>query len=494
VIVASILLPLAAGCLTLLLGRRASEAAAFLAGAGTIVASVLLAVEVWRDGPVSHLLGGWGAPIGIELRADGLSAAMLVMCAAVSLPVILFARSYFSIGEYSRGWSASGAFWPLMLFLWTALNALFLSSDIFNLYVALEVLTLSAVALVTLSGGVTALVSAMRYLLAAFVGSMLYLLGVAILYAAHHTLDLTLLAERVTPGGESLVAVALISGGLALKTALFPVHFWLPRAHASAPAPVSALLSSLVITASFYLILRLWVGPFAPVLVTGAGQIFGVLGAGAIIWGSVQALRQKHLKVMIAYSTVAQIGYLFLLLPLITSAMLAGEGGAAWGADAWNGGIYHAISHALAKAAMFLAAGSIVHSLGSDQIVGISGIARHLPVSTYAFGIAGMSLIGLPPSGGFVAKWLLLSASFASGQWWWAVVILAGGVLTAGYVFLVLGQELSLAPSDRAGEFLPVPRTMEYTAMALALIALVLGVRVSEPLALLRVGLPFPGG
>jgi formate hydrogenlyase subunit 3/multisubunit Na+/H+ antiporter MnhD subunit len=153
-----------------------------------------------------------------------------------------------------------------------------------------------------------------------------------------------------------------------------------------------------------------------------------------------------------------------------------------------GGGVYHALAHAFAKAAMFLAAGSIVRALGSDRIAGVSGIATHLPVSTYAFGIAGMTLIGLPPSGGFVAKWLLLSAALSSGQWWWGVVLLLGGVLTAGYVFLVLGQELSQASSDRTADFRPVPARMEVAAMALALLSLGLGLRAAEPLALLAIG------
>jgi multicomponent Na+:H+ antiporter subunit D len=277
--------------------------------------------------------------------------------------------------------------------------------------------------------------------------------------------------------------------GLCLRAALFPFRFWLPDAHARAPAPVSALLSTLVVTASFYLVLRLWAFVFAPILSPAAGQLMGGLGAAAILWGSALAIRQQRLKRMVAYSTVAQVGYLFLMLPLLvgTGDPLAAPGASL---DAWNGGMYHALSHAFAKAAMFLAVGAIAHSLGDDRIVGIGGIATHLPISTYAFGIAGMTLIGLPPSGGFVSKWLLLSAAIGGRQWWWAVVILVGGILTAGYVFLVLGQELSQADSDREVAFTPVPPVMEYAAMGLALAALLLGLRTAEVIELLGTGLP----
>jgi multicomponent Na+:H+ antiporter subunit D len=485
-----ILLPFGAACLALLLPRVRN-----LIGVLTLVLSAAsglwLALRVTSRGVLRHDVGGWEAPLGIALHVDGLAAVMLLMSGFVSLPIGLYAASYFHAagGE----WQPGESFWPLALLLLGALHALFLSGDLFNLYVTLELVTLAAVSLVVLNSGESALLASIRYLLAAFVASLFYLFGVAILYAAYGSLDLQVLAGVVGPEPASLVAAALITGGLLLKTALFPLHFWLPRAHAAAPAPVSALLSSLVVTATFYLVVRLWTSVFTEVVTPAGGQLIGALGTGAIVWGSVQALRQQHLKVMIAYSTVAQLGYLFLLVPLVVSALAAGEAAAGWGADAWNGGVYHAISHALAKAAMFLAGGTIAFALGDDRIVGIRGIARKLPISTYAFGIAGMTLIGLPPSGGFVAKWLLLSAAFSSGQWWWAIAMLVGGVLTAGYVFLVLGQDLSLASGDVERELRPVPPLMEYAAMVLALAALGLGVRVQEPLAMLRVGFPFAG-
>ncbi len=491
-----VLVPLAGGCLALLL-RRQVVPLGMVTGAGTLLACAALTGQVWMHGALRHPVGGWGAPLGIELYADGLSVLMLLMTAAVGLGIGVYAIGYFAppggrVGEASDTWRPAQKFWPLVLFLWAALNALFLSADVFNLYVALEVMTISAVALVVLARENVALLAAMRYLLAAFLGSLSYLLGVALLYGAFHTLDITLLGERMAPGPPAWAAAALITVGLALKTALFPLHFWLPRAHASAPAPVSALLSALVVKASFYMLLRLWVVVFPPAVTGAAAQFVGLLGAGAILWGSLQAIRQQHLKIMIAYSTVAQIGYLFLLLPLALGAGgMAGAVMTAGAVDAWNGGVYHLLSHAFAKAAMFMAAGSIMRALGSDRIVGISGIASHLPITTYAFGLAGLSLIGLPPSGGFVAKWLLLSAAIAGGQWWWAVVILVGGVLTAGYIFLVLGQELSQARSDIEPEFAPVPPSMEYAAMLLAAVAMLLGLRATEPLALLAIGSPF---
>ncbi len=483
----AIVLPLLAATFILLL-RRARGAAiiAIAAVAAEVVCTTILLLEVWHAGAARYAMGGWRAPLGIELHVDGIAASMAFITAAVALPATLYAEA--SLGAREPGeWRAQDAFWPCWLFLLGALQALYLSADAFNLYVSLELLTLASIALVVLANSAEARRAAMRYLMAAFLGSLAFLMAVALLYADAHVLDLRLIGAHLSPGPLAWAAVAFACAGLAMKSALFPLHFWLPGAHSTAPAPVSAMLSGFVVAAAFYVFLRLWFEAFSPVVTPAAAQVIGVLGALAIVWGSVQAIRQRGLKLMIAYSTVGQIGYVFLVIPL---AQGSGTGVPPWALDAWRGGIYLLLSHACAKAAMFLAAGTITRALGHDRLHGISGIASKLPISTYAFGIAGMSLIGLPPSGGFIGKWLLLSASIASGQWWWAVVIVIGGILTAGYVFLVLGQELSQAQSDTEAVLKRVPRTLEYAAMTLALVALLLGVRAIEPLELLRIGNP----
>ena len=189
---------------------------------------------------------------------------------------------------------------------------------------------------------------------------------------------------------------------------------------------------------------------------------------------------------LVAYSTVAQIGYLFLLFPLVSA------GGAA-AADAWAGGIFHVISHALAKSAMFLAAGTVLARFGHDRMEGIDGLSRRAPLTAMAFGLAGVTMIGLPPSGGFVAKWQMISASLRSGEWWWAVVVVAGGLLAAGYVFRVVGKFLRHEESgedDIAVDSGPSPRAMEWAALSLALGALLLGVAGQPLLELITVGAP----
>ncbi len=467
--VMAILLPLAGAMACFLSPRRASPLG-LITALGVVACAAGLGWQVAEQGAQRYAIGGWGAPLGIDLYADGLSLLMLMVTAVVGLGISVYSSGYFNREKAVN-------FWPLWMFLWSALNALFLSADIFNLYVTLELLGLAAVALVALAGGADALTGAMRYLLVSLLGSLAYLLGVALLYHSFGCLDIALLAERMEPSPAVMAAMGLMSAGLLLKTALFPLHFWLPPAHASAPAPVSALLSALVVKASFYILLRLWLDVF-PVTAAGLGQLLGLLGAAAVLWGGLQALRQTRLKMLIAYSTVAQLGYLFLAFPLGSNV-------------AWQGALYLLLSHALAKAAMFMAAGNILCFGGHDRIADLDRVAQRLPLSLAAFGLAGVSIMGLPPSGGFIAKWLLLEAAMRSGQWWWVIILILGGLLAAAYVFKVIGYAFTQAVMTH--EARAVPATMEWAALVLALVAILLGLVAPWPLALMEIGLPFGG-
>lgn len=513
-----ILIPFIAGLAAFAIGGRSSRILG-LSGAGlTAIVAFLLVGEVWTGGVWAYTLGGWETPLGISLRADGLSAFLIGMTAVVGLGISLYSVRYFGaltpdlspksgrggsegnpapVGAAVPGrpdaenaaapWLPAANFWPLWMLLWGSLNALFLSSDIFNLYVGLELLTLASVALIILEREQDAIIAGLRYLLAAFLGSMVYLLGVALLYAETGVLDLTLLADADPAGTAVQVAGGLMAAGLLLKAALFPLHFWLPAAHSSAPAPVSAALSALVVKAAFYLLIRLWFEVFEPAGTVSVEQMIGGLGALAIVVGSFQAIRQERLKLMIAYSTVAQMGYLFLMIPLAGSF---GDPQAVWRFEAWSGGLYHALSHGLAKSSMFLAAGVILTSFGHDRVWRLAGSAYRFPVIYLSFGIAGMSLMGLPPSAGFVGKWLMLTSAIQSGQWWWAAVLLIGGLLTAGYVAIILSQALQ-HDEDISSEPFPVPRLMTLTVFVLAVLSLLLGLRAAEPLELLEIGAPF---
>jgi formate hydrogenlyase subunit 3/multisubunit Na+/H+ antiporter MnhD subunit len=403
---------------------------------------------------------------------------MLVTAALIMPAAGMFARKSFSAPPGVSERRTSFAFWILLLGLWTGLNVIFVGGDLFNLFVALEILTFTGVPLVCLDGRAETLTAALRYLLFALLGSVFYLLGAGLLYGAYGTLDIALLSTTIRPEPAVWAAAALMTVGLLAKTALFPLHLWLPPAHANAPAAASAVLSALVVKGSFFLLVRLWfsVLPTPPNAIPMA--LLAGLGSAAILFGSVLALRQVRLKLLIAYSTIAQIGYLFIMFPLAL-------GGHFWSVGAWNGGLMQTLSHALAKAAMFLCAGLIAESLGHDRIAEMRGVARALPMTMFAFGLSGLSLMGLPPSGGFVAKWLLIRAAVEAGQWVWALVMLAGGLLAAGYVYRVLAP--ALASGAVALKSKPA-RSREAIALALAIAAAALGFAPTEFFDFLQIG------
>jgi formate hydrogenlyase subunit 3/multisubunit Na+/H+ antiporter MnhD subunit len=423
-----------------------------------------------------HAVGGWGAPLGIDLAADGLTAVMLLLTQGVALPLLLYARGYFA-GDSA----AVRYFWPLTSFLLAGLNAL-LAADLFNLYVTLEPVGLAAVGLVAMSGTATQIAAGLRYLFATLVGSGMYLLGVALIYGAYGTVSIGTLTPLIDVDAPAAVRIAggLMLLGLMLKTALLPFHTWLPPAHGGAPAPVSALLSALVVKASFYLILRLWLGPLAP-RANAAAWLPALLGSAAILWGSWQAIRAVRLKMLVAYSTVAQLGYLFLIFPLLGADVTSGNA-------ALQAGAMQVVAHGLAKAAMFAAVGVLIHVTGREGVTDVAGVADRLPVTLFAFALAGVTLMGLPPSGGFLAKWLLIDAALKQGQWWLAAVAIAGGLLAAVYVLRVLRQAF-LAPAQGERRHLAhrAPPLLEWTAFALAAASVGIGLRGVELVELLGV-------
>jgi formate hydrogenlyase subunit 3/multisubunit Na+/H+ antiporter MnhD subunit len=464
-------LPLLAAIASLLISSyrwRAGVSVVFAMMQLLVVVLLLWAIQDNIEAQSRYLLGGWGAPLGIDLAVDGLSSIMLLATAVLVLILSIYSTWYFSDPL------KAARFWPLWWLLVTGLNVAFVAADAFNIYVALELIGLASVALVALAGGREAYSAALRYALVGLLGSLCYLLGVTLLYRAYGTLDLAQLATLAQANPITWAALSLISVGLLLKTALLPLHFWLPPAHASAPAPVSAVLSALVVKASFYLLVRFWLDVLSPA-VTDAGLYFmGVLGSAAIIFGCIAAFRAQRLKLLVAYSTVAQLGYLFLLFPLT----VATEHGPAQGGTALGAVAYFIIAHALAKSAMFLAAGNILLAYGHDDINKLQGLVRYQPLSVFTFAIAGVSLIGLPPSGGFIAKWLLLNSAITSGQWWWVIVMLGGGLLAATYIFRVLNLAFMQADArhSRATNLpRPVPSGMAMCGLVLALLAILLG-------------------
>ncbi len=460
-----ILIPLLGGLLAVPFPRIAALIG-ILSATAMVFASLVLLILVASQGPQVYLIGGWTAGLGISLYADGLSSLLLLMTALIALAVSIYAIGYFRHSQLASN------YWPLWLLLLSALAAMLLAADLFNIYVTLELLGIAAVALTALDGKRAALEAAVRYLVLGLLGSLAFLAGVALLYSGYGTLDLATLATRMEPGPASWAAAALMTTGLFIKTALFPMHFWLPPAHANAPAPVSAALSALVVKAAFYLVLRLWLDLFGISLSAWSSTLIGLLGAAAVLWGSWCALRAERLKVLAAYSTVAQMGYLFMFLALILEMPEGMQRN-----ETIAGLMLMALAHGFAKSAFFLSTGVIQHRQGHDRINELAGAAQAMPITTFTLALAGISLIGLPISGAFLGKWQLIEGALYLQHWFLALVVLSGSLLASAYIFRVLGKAFGQSPYPTSALSNGI---QEIPAMALALIAtLVLGLASS---------------
>ncbi len=415
--------------------------------------------------PIYQWIGGWSAPLGIGFKLDGVSGFFLMMSGVVS-----FAVGVYSLGFFKEGYKRQGGFfWFFFFFLWTGLNAFFLSEDLFNLYVALEVLSLTAVVLVALPGYRKAIKASVNYLFLSLFASMFYLFGVAMLYTNYGTLSMSLLAQRLAGTEEFVFALFPLLLALSIKSALFPFHFWLPPAHSSTVAPASALLSGLVVKPSAYLILRLWLDVFPDNLsLEYLSWVLGGLGALAVVIGSLYAIRQKTIKMLLAYSTVAQMGYLFLMVPIYYQAQSLEIK-----TVVLQGFALQSLSHALAKASMFLSSGNAIYVTRRDEISYMPGFAHSHPFTFFALFFSGATLIGLPLSGGFVAKFLLLKASIQTGFLFQGFIFLLGSLLAAMYIYPIWKESFSSKP-EKLYDY-PIPRSMELSAFMLGFIAFSIG-------------------
>ncbi|MBM9537116.1 complex I subunit 5 family protein [Desulfobulbus alkaliphilus] len=421
--------------------------ATLVTGGILLIGLVALGGEVSGQGPwLTWQPGGWPVPLGLRWQADFFSVAMLAMTFLVAVSGGLFAIGFLPAAMPS----AARHFWTLWLFTWAAMNSLLLAADLFNIYVGLELMALAAVGLISLTRETEALQAAMRYFLVTLFGSMLYLLGVALLYGQYGMLDQAALAAVIEHGLANGVAAVLMTLGLLVKTALFPVHFWLPSAHGKAPVPVSALLSAVVVAVCFFVMYRLWSGLFFVFLAERPAMVLGAIGLASILWGGMQALRQQRLKMIVAYSTIAQFGYVMLVFPVFVAD------GAAF--LAWHGTAMMVLAHGLAKASLFFAAGCLSIAHGHDRIRELTGGGGRLGWVWLAFALAAASIVGLPPSGGFVGKWWLLQAAVLGEAWFWVVVMVLAALLTGSYMYR--GLEAAWRPAPPVEAVRPVPAIM----------------------------------
>ncbi len=413
-----------------LVGRRRaawSRAAALAASAAASAVSVIALVHVATEGTVRYRLGGWAPSIGIEYVLDPLAAFLSVIICAAGFFVLVHGGSPVRRELPGR----ESPFYAMALLLLFGLSGIVVTGDAFNFYVFLEISSLAGYALIGV-GDRPGPVAAFRYLLLGTLGASFYLLGVGFLYMATGTLNMGDLAAAIPVVGATpiiVVGLALIAAGLALKMALFPMHGWLPDAYTFAPSTTSALLASVGTKVAAYGLLRFLFYVFPLSYVTQAVPVTGVvlwLSAVAIIVGSVMAIAQGELKRMLAYSSVAQVGYIGLGIGLANPLGFVGA-------------VLHILNHAVMKGALFLVAANLRTRLGHSQIDALDDDIRHrMPWTMAAFTVAALSMVGIPPTAGFFSKWYLALGILEKGQGILLAVIVVSSLLNAVYFWRVL--------------------------------------------------------
>ena len=386
---------------------------------GTVVWFILasdLFIGVQNNEMLSYTFAGYSAPLGIEFIAFSLNSFILLLCSFIVMMITFYA--YFYLQKHSEQ-----LFFCLVGFLCSGLAIAFLSNDIFNIYVGLELLSLSAVSLSALGGSKKAIYASIKYLLASLLASGFYLFAVVLLYTNYSTLSIELLRSMVQDDAPTMLAYICIVLALIIKTALFPFHYWLAKAHSNALAPVSALLSAVVIKTTFYLLIL-----FSYKIFTFSYDIksfIGYLGLIAVFYGGVQAILAKKLKLLIAYSTISQVGYFFIvfLLPLNQGLVAS---------------ILIVIAHMFAKAGLFLVAGILIYICSSKEISYLKGVSSVAPLSIFTLSFSAITLIGLPPTLGFSAKWHYLQSFLQDEQWFVFVLLLLATLVTAFYFFKII--------------------------------------------------------
>ena len=444
-----VVIPLLSAPICVLL-KRPALVAVFAALVCWIVLAIAigLAVQVAQQDVVSYALGGWDPPIGIEYRIDALGSMALLIVAIVATAVVHYAPRSLAreVPEEKRY-----LFYAAFLLCVTGLLGIAATGDIFNVFVFLEISSLSTYVLIAMGKSRRALTAAFRYLLMGTIGSTLLLIGIGLMYMMTGTLNMVDLADRlqqpVDVHGEAMRAnqtrtviasFAFITVGISIKMALFPLHVWLPSAYAYAPNMVTAFLAATATKVSFYLLVRIIYTVYGINFVFNAMELdawFMPLSLVAIFIASTVAIFQDDVKRLLAYSSVAQIGYLVLAVSLASS-------------DGLTAGIVHMFNHALMKGGLFMAIGCVALKIGSTDLDAMSGLGKRMPWTTAAFVLGGLNLIGVPLTAGFVSKWYLINAALSSDHWSVAVLALLSSLLAVVYVWRVIEVFYFRAPPE----------------------------------------------
>lgn len=421
-----VVIPLLAAPLAVLL-RRAGFAFAVVTAAAWCALGV--ALGLWAQANevafVSYAIGSWPAPWGIELRVDRLSAFVLVLVSGMAAVVLPYCRP--SI-EREVPKEQHYLFYAMFALCLTGLLGITVTGDAFNIFVFLEVSSLSTYVLIALGRDRRALVASFQYLIMGTIGATFIVIGVGLLYLSTGTLNLADIGARLPAVASSrpvLAALAFLTVGICLKLALFPLHQWLPNAYTYAPSAVSAFLAATATKVSVYVLLRFYFSVFGESMVfhrLPLPEVMLALSLAGMFVASFIAIFQTDLKRLLAYSSVAQIGYITLGLSF----------------DSQNGltaTIVHLFNHGMTKGALFMLTGCLVVVAGGTSLVRLAGIGKRMPWTSFGIVVGGLSLIGVPGTAGFISKWYLILAALEKGHWWLVLAIAASSLLAVAYVW-----------------------------------------------------------
>lgn len=437
-----VVVPLVAAPLTVLLRSRQL---AFLLVLAASWAAFAIAVALWlqvrESGPLSYAIGSWPAPWGIEYRVDRLSSFVLLLVSGVAALVVPYSRASVE-REIPR--EQHYLFYTMFALCLAGLLGITITGDAFNIFVFLEISSLSTYVLIGLGRDRRALMAAYQYLIMGTIGATFIVIGIGLLYLMTGTLNIADMASRLAGAHGArpeLAALAFLTVGISLKLALFPLHQWLPNAYTYAPSAATAFLAATATKVSVYLLLRFYFSVFGESLVFERLPLEKVmlgLALAGMFAASTVAIFQTDLKRLFAYSSVAQIGYIVLGLSFDSVTGLTAT-------------IVHLFNHAVTKGGIFLLLGAVAASMGGVSLARVQGVGKVMPLTTFAIVLCGLSLIGVPGTAGFVSKWYLVLAALEKGQWWLVFLIVLSSLLAVAYVWRFVEAAYFRAPRQDLG-------------------------------------------
>ena len=447
---------------------------ALIASAATTAVAFALLWQVQAERLISYRVGGWAPELGIEYRIDAVSAFIVVLVSTMAFLTMIYARRSIlaEISPERVAW-----FYTMLLLCVAGLLGIAATGDAFNAFVFLEISSLATYTLIALGRDRRALVAAYQYLIVGTIGATLYVIGVGLIYLSTGTLNIGLIVERLAgmEGSRALtVAEAFIVVGIALKLALFPLHAWLPNAYAYAPSAATVLLASTATKVAVYLLARYLFTVFGGHVDVGQIPISAILiglSVAAMFIPSAAAIFQNDVRRILALSSVGQIGYITLGLALANPTGL-------------TGGLLHLFNHALMKGAAFMAIGAVVYRAGTAKLDELSGIGRTMPWTVAALTIAGLALIGVPGTSGFVSKYYLILGALEAGLGWLAILIVASSLLAVLYVGRIVEVVWFREPAAAARECREAPLELLLPMWVLAGATIWFGIDAEGPAGL----------